>query len=230
MTDDNFSIEPLHQRRTLVGGELRSWAGVVEDVVSPVLRDGKPTVVGSQPSQGEAEALEVLAAARAAWSNGRGRWPTMPAGDRIACVVEFLRRMAESRERIVRLLMWEIGKSRADSEKEFDRTTEYVRDTVAAVQELEHAGARFEKAGGVVAQIRRAPLGVVLSMGPFNYPLNETFTTLIPALIMGNPVIVKPPKLGVLLHEPLLEAFAKSFPPGVVNTLHGAGRTVVPPL
>ncbi len=230
MTEDNFSVEPLHQRRTLVGGELRPWTGAVVDVVSPVLKAGKPTLVGSQPSQGEGEALEALAAARSAWDNGRGRWPTLPAGERIACVLGFLRRMTEVRERVVRLLMWEIGKSRADSEKEFDRTVEYVRDTVAAVQDLEHVSARFEKAGGVVAQIRRAPLGVVLSMGPFNYPLNETFTTLLPALIMGNPVIVKPPKLGVLLHEPLLEAFAESFPPGVVNTLHGDGRTVVTPL
>jgi glyceraldehyde-3-phosphate dehydrogenase (NADP+) len=60
--------------------------------------------------------------------------------------------------------------------------------------------------------------------------LNETFTTLIPALIMGNAVIFKPPKLGVLLHAPLLDAFAESFPPGVVNTVYGDGRVVVGPL
>ena len=66
---------------------------------------------------------------------------------------------------------------------------------------------------GIIAQIRRAPLGVVLCMGPFNYPLNETFTTLIPALIMGNTVIVKPPKLGVLLYGPLLKAFRDASRP-----------------
>lgn len=46
---------------------------------------------------------------------------------------------------------------------------------------------------GVVAQIRRAPLGVVLCSGPFNYPFNETYTTLIPAMIMGNTVVMKLP-------------------------------------
>ena len=35
-------------------------------------------------------------------------------------------------------------------------------------------------------------MGIVVCMGPYNYPLNETFTTLIPALIMGNTVICKP--------------------------------------
>jgi glyceraldehyde-3-phosphate dehydrogenase (NADP+) len=67
-------------------------------------------------------------------------------------------------------------------------------------------------------------------MGPFNYPLNETFTTLIPALLMGNTVIFKPPKLGVLLHYPLLEVFRDSFPPGVVNTVYGDGKRVIGPL
>ena len=67
-------------------------------------------------------------------------------------------------------------------------------------------------------------------MGPFNYPLNETFTTLIPALIMGNVVLFKPPKHGTLLFQPMLEAFQHAFPKGVVNTLYGRGNNVVPAL
>jgi glyceraldehyde-3-phosphate dehydrogenase (NADP+) len=65
-------------------------------------------------------------------------------------------------------------------------------------------------------------------MGPFNYPLNETFATLIPALIMGNTAIVKTPKIGKLLFSPLLEAFRDSFPRGVVNILSGDRRLVKP--
>jgi glyceraldehyde-3-phosphate dehydrogenase (NADP+) len=64
-------------------------------------------------------------------------------------------------------------------------------------------------------------------MGPFNYPLNETFTTLIPALIMGNTVVFKPAKYGVLLVKPLLEAFRDSFPAGVINIIYGRGRDTV---
>ena len=54
-------------------------------------------------------------------------------------------------------------------------------------------------AEGTIGQIRRTPLGVVLCMGPYNYPLNETFATLIPALLMGNTVVFKPPQYGTLL-------------------------------
>ncbi|HUK63038.1 MAG TPA: aldehyde dehydrogenase family protein, partial [Dongiaceae bacterium] len=127
-------------------------------------------------------------------------------------------------------LMWEIAKSRADAEREFDRTVEYVRDTIEALKELDRASSRFLIEQGIIGQVRRAPLGVVLCMGPFNYPLNETFTTLVPALIMGNTVVFKPPRLGVLLHSPLLEAFRDSFPPGVVNTVYGSGRETMTPL
>lgn len=78
-----------------------------------------------------------------------------------------------------------------------------------------------------MGQIRRVPLGVALCMGPYNYPLNETFTTLFPALIMGNTVVFKPAKYGVLLIRPLLEAFRDCFPPGVINIIYGRGRETV---
>jgi glyceraldehyde-3-phosphate dehydrogenase (NADP+) len=47
---------------------------------------------------------------------------------------------------------------------------------------------------------------------------------------MGNTVVFKPPKYGVLLHRPLLEAFRDAFPPGVVNTLYGEGRRIIGPI
>ncbi|MEG2071057.1 MAG: aldehyde dehydrogenase family protein, partial [Bacteroidales bacterium] len=99
-----------------------------------------------------------------------------------------------------------------------------------ALKNLDRDSSRFTISQGIIAQIRRAPFGVVLCMGPYNYPLNETFTTLIPALIMGNTVIFKPPKMGVLLHSPLLKAFQQAFPQGVVNTIFGKGEEVITPV
>jgi glyceraldehyde-3-phosphate dehydrogenase (NADP+) len=154
----------------------------------------------------------------------------MSVEERIRHVEAFAYRMQEQREEVVKLLMWEIGKTLPDAEKEFDRTVDYIRDTIDALKDLDRLSSRFVIEQGVIGQIRRAPLGVVLCMGPFNYPLNETFTTLIPALIMGNTVIFKPPKLGVLLHQPLLGAFRDSFPRGVVNTVYGEGQKVIGPL
>ncbi|PKK92342.1 MAG: NADP-dependent glyceraldehyde-3-phosphate dehydrogenase [Candidatus Wallbacteria bacterium HGW-Wallbacteria-1] len=187
-------------------------------------------VIGSYPLMTGDSALKALDSSVRAWDSGRGVWPLMSVEERISCLRNFVSAMRETRPDVVRLLMWEIGKSLTDSMKEFDRTIDYILDTIEAMKDLDRASSRFEIRDGIMAQIRRAPLGVVLCMGPFNYPLNETFTTLIPALLMGNIVIFKPPKLGVLLHRPLLEAFRESFPPGVVNTVYGDGGEVVGPL
>lgn len=226
--------QPVHQKEYLVNGEMRSWPGPYHDVYSPVcIQNGKDLerkFIGSYPVCTEAEATEALDAAVAAYDNGRGEWPTMSVTDRIACVDAFTHKMIQQKDIIVKLIMWEIGKSWADSIKEFDRTVEYIYATVDALKDLDRQSSRFESEGGIVAQIRRSPLGVVLCMGPFNYPLNETFTTLIPAIIMGNTLLFKPPKHGTLLHYPLLQAFKESFPKGVVNTIYGRGNAIVPGL
>jgi glyceraldehyde-3-phosphate dehydrogenase (NADP+) len=225
---------PVEQRDYLIDGAIRLWDGPVQHVASPICSE-TPTgpvqrVIGSFPLFGEREALAALDAAVRAWDNGRGVWPTMSVAERIAHVEGFVHRMIARRAEVVKLLMWEIAKPRADSEREFDRTVDYVRDTIDALKDLDRTSSRFVIQQGIIGQIRRAPLGVVLCAGPYNYPLNETFTTLIPALIMGNTVIFKPPRLGVLLHRPLLEAFRDSFPPGVVNTVYGSGRETMTPL
>jgi glyceraldehyde-3-phosphate dehydrogenase (NADP+) len=229
-----YALSPLEQHEYLVDGVLESWQGPFQEVFSPICLAQHGTLaqarLGSYPLCGERQALEALDAAQRAFDSGRGKWPTMGVEERIRHVMDFVVKMKAKRAQTVKLIMWEIGKVLADAEKEFDRTIAYIEDTVAALKELDRACSRFSVEGGVIAQVRRAPLGVVLCMGPFNYPLNETFTTLIPALIMGNTVVFKPAKYGVLLLQPLLEAFRDSFPAGVVNTVYGEGRTVIGPI
>ncbi len=224
---------PIHQRTYLVDGEFRIWNGACKTVLSPICEqqpDGtvQQLEIGSYPVMGEAESDAALDAAVAAYDSGRGEWPTMPVAGRIACMQDFVRQMVAQRQTIVSLIMWEIGKSLADSQKEFDRTVEYIVATIEALKALDNNASRFEIADGTIGQIRRTPLGVVLCMGPYNYPLNETFATLIPALLMGNTVVFKPPQYGTLLFWPLVEAFRSAFPRGVINTIYAPGAVVVP--
>lgn len=225
-----YHQDPLHQREYLQNGRLLPWDGEVQEVQSPLWIDGAPFLLGSFPSMGCEHALAAVEAARTAWNQGAGAWPTMRVAERIRCVEDFAAAMAGKREEIARLVMWEVGKTWADSLKEFDRTVEYIRATIDAVKDLDRSSSRFLYEEGILAQVRRAPLGPTLCMGPFNYPLNETYTTLIPALIMGNPVVFKPSRPGSLLHQPLLRAFRDSFPAGVVNTVYGSGARVVTPM
>ena len=114
--------------------------------------------------------------------------------------------------------MWEIAKNKSSAYKEFDRTVDYIEDTIEEFKELNRRGSKVARKGAIISQVRRGPLGVVLCLGPYNYPLNETFCLLIPSVLMGNTVVFKPAKYGVLLLTPLLEAFKEAFPPGVVTS------------
>lgn len=222
----------LHQKTYLNNGELVTWEGKMDEVYSTISteKEYKPTLLGTVPHMDEPTALGVLDSAVKAYDKGKGEWPTMRVKDRIACMTSFVEKMKTKRAEVVKLLMWEIGKTLPDSEKEFDRTVEYIYDTIEDYTQLDRDSSRFKKVGGINAHIRRGPLGVVLCLGPYNYPLNETFALLIPALIMGNTAVFKPAKHGVLLLSPLLEAFQKSFPDGVINVIYGRGREVAAPI
>ncbi len=224
---------PIHHDTYLIDGKIGEWNGEFTEVISTLLaseEDDQYITLGDSPKMDKKHALLALEAADKAYSNGTGTWPTMKVYERINCMQKFVDLMVLKRDEVVKLLMWEIGKNLKDSEKEFDRTVDYISETIKEYKKIDRDGAFFHNNSGVRALIRRGPLGVVLCLGPYNYPLNETFALLIPAIIMGNTAIFKPAKHGVLLIAPLLEAFKKSFPPGVVNIVFGRGREIAAPI
>ena len=227
--------ESYVQDTFLVDGQLKEWKGATTKVYSPIYSKNSednlvPTFLGNIPDLGEKEALEALDAAVNAYDKGRGEWATMKIEERIACVSNFSKLMQEKRDEVVKLLMWEIGKPYVESCNEFDRTIEYIEDTILALEEMDAKASEVKEHSGILAQVRRAPLGVVLCLSPYNYPLNETFCLLIPALMMGNTTVFKPAKHGILLLSPLLKAFQQCFPKGVVNIIYGSGRTLAKPI
>lgn len=225
---------PIHQNYSLSSGTLVPWPGPLTPVESPIrlLRgsDLVPKMLGFSPRLSTEASREAFEAARRAYDAGSGHWPMLGLEGRCEVLEQFADRMQAVRDEVVRLLMWEIAKPFEEAEDEFDRTLGYIHDTVDAVREGMARNLSLFHQEGFVARCGRAPLGVVLSMGPYNYPLNETFATLIPALLMGNTLVMKPPRLGVLLNQPLLPAFRDLFPPGVVNIIYGHGEEIIPPI
>lgn len=209
----------------LVDGELRAWSGPREEVFSPVLeRAGeglRPIRLGSVPRLCEEQAMQALDAASAAYSDGDGPWPSLPAELRIQALERLADLIAPLRESVARLIAWEVGKSLSGSLAEFDRTMECLRETAQAARDLEAEWGEERRRGGILARVGRRPLGVVLCLGPFNYPFNETLATLAPALVMGNTAVLKAPRIGRLCLAAILEPLRAAFPPGVVNVLFG---------
>lgn len=231
---------PLHEPRYLISGKLQKWTGEMSEVRSPIVTSetdstgstgsGRGLLLGSTPNLTSEKGMEALEAAKSAYNNGRGAWPTAHPSVRIAALEGFIQRMQAKRAEVIELLIWEICKRKSDAEKEFDRTIDYLRDTIAEYKSLHREGSHVTAVDGTISQIRRGPIGVVLCLGPFNYPLNETFCVLLPAILMGNTAVFKPAKYGVLLMTKLLDAFAESFPPGVINVIFGRGRTLASPM
>ena len=226
----------IDQSEYLVDGNFKSWSAPYSEIKSAICKPDpnglglEQISIGKIPKTGLPEAFECLESSEKAYDNGFGEWPMLSVEDRIHHVEKFVGEMLNLRSEVVHLLQWEIGKSLKDSEKEFDRTIKYIYDTIESLKKLDRKSATFTIEEGVIGQVRRSPLGITLCIGPYNYPLNETYTLLIPALIMGNVILFKPPKNGCLLHCSLSKAIQKSFPKGVVNYLYGKGSEIIQPL
>ena len=80
--------------------------------------------------------------------------------------------------------------------------------------------------GGRRMKVRYAPVGVVGVIGPWNYPLNNSFGDCIPALAAGNAVVLKPSEITPLTSLLMAEMMAEAgLPEGVFQVATGRGET-----
>jgi len=223
---------PSGRKDYLLDGKVEPWKGPFREVCSPLLmRTGEGLTqkgIGFVPSMDEEAALDVLRQAGKAFSQGQGEWPRTPGRDRRKLFDVFLSRLETAKDTIVRLLQWEIGKTSRDARNEFDRALEYARGCLGRFQGVDGKPPEIITANGIAGRGERMPQGVVLVMGPFNYPLFETMTAFAPALLAGNTVIIKPPRLGCLFFQQLLTPITEIFPAGSVSIVYGDGKRIVP--
>ncbi|KAH9832237.1 aldehyde dehydrogenase [Rhodofomes roseus] len=214
----------------LVHGEIKTFTKATEPIATAIYAGDERVVISEFARCDKEVALEALEAAQAAWDKGRGKWPNSTIQERVRAMHGFLQDYKAAREEMAELLMWDICKSKKDATDEIDRTIDFIEDTISEAVRLYNSQTNFEVSSGVAAQIRHMPVGVVLASGPFNYPMNECYTTFIPALMAGNTVILRIPRNGASPHFPTLRMFQKHFPPGAINVLSGSGREIMTPL
>ncbi len=223
--------------RMLIDGQVRTIDPTDPDHMLPVysrvaVRDGnelQPVLLGHEPKLGPIEVEEAIAAGERVLA--AGTWSRASLETRIAAVEKLAAKLGSETERISTLLQWEIGKPVAAARAEVTRSIDYIRETIVAQRALESDLGIYTGVAGKTTHYAKdvmRPLGTVLCVAPFNYPINEFLTTIIPALLVGNVVIAKTPRFGVLANMALMDAFAEAFPPGVVALLPGDGRAVLP--
>eukprot|EP01035_Chromulina_nebulosa_P020524 gene20524-26620_t len=206
----NYSISPdgpiysnkpyINGSKILINGEVIDWSGQSDDVTSPIIDQS----TGQRTVIGKIAHLGETEAINAVLA-AKAAWNT-GTGEWPQKSIEQL-----------------------DAAAEFDRTVLFIEAIIAALREGDIADGQYRTISGIQAKVRRAAIGVMLALGPFNYPFNETYTTTIPALLMGNTIVMKIPTVGGFAHVLTMEAYAKSFPKGVVNFISGPGRETMGP-
>ena len=180
--------------------------------VSPI--DGQ--VVARRPYATEAEIARVLATARAA----QVRWRDAPLAERAALCTRFVDAFVAQRDAIAREITLQMGRPIAHSPGELRGFEERARAMIAIAPDA-LADVRPEPKPGFTRFVRREPVGVVLAIAPWNYPLLTAVNSVVPALLAGNAVILRHSAQTPLCAERFRDAFAAAdLPEGVFSVLH----------
>ena len=175
----------------------------------------------------QAEVDEAMKAARAALP----AWRALSAVERAAYLHKTAAILERDKEEIGTILAKEVAKGIKAAIVEVVRTADLIR--YAAEEGLRITGQAMEGGGfeaaskNKLAVVRREPVGVVLAIAPFNYPVNLSASKIAPALIAGNVVMFKPPTQGSISGLLLAKAFEEAgIPAGVFNTITGRGSEI----
>jgi acyl-CoA reductase-like NAD-dependent aldehyde dehydrogenase len=180
--------------------------------ISPI--DG--SVVAERDYASDAEIASVLAAARAA----QARWREVPLAERAAYCARFVDAFVAQRDAIAREITLQIGRPIAHSPGELRGFEERARAMIAIAPEA-LADVRPEAKPGFTRFVRREPVGVVLTIAPWNYPLLTAVNSVVPALLAGDAVILRHSAQTPLCAERFRDAFAAAdLPEGVFSVLH----------
>ena len=158
-------------------------------------------------------------------------WQYTPIKVRIELIKKFAEFFLNDKQNLATLISWEVGKSFNDSLVEVIRSYEYIMNTIKVFeQKMLNAEIIDESIHGIknkTGKFYYVPIGVVLAISPFNYPINLSIAKIIPTIITGNTVVFKPATYGSLVCSKLSEYFLKAnFPPGVFNLVTGKGSEI----
>ena len=158
-------------------------------------------------------------------------WANTSIYDRAHYLQAWADELLKMKEELATTVMQEVGKAYQDAVKEVERTADLIRYTVEEAIHLSGESLNGEHFPGgsrsKLAVVERVPLGVILAISPFNYPVNLAAAKLAPALITGNSVIFKPATQGSISGIKMIEALAKTnIPAGVLNLVTGKGSVI----
>lgn len=185
---------------------------------------------GRVPLAGAEDAGRAVAAARRAFDTGE--WPAWPLKERMAAVERLGRELAGRREELIQVIVSETGLPSGGTTLsgtgagQVDGALELIKANLEAVDAFpfaEKVSGRFAR-----AEVFHEPVGVVVAIVPWNGPLWSALMKVLPAVLTGNAVVLKPSPLAPLDSMILAECAERAgFPAGVITVVPGAAEAGV---
>ena len=208
----------------LINGQwMASESNQFIDIYSPI----DQRLLGSVPAMTIEEVDRAILAAKEA----QKKWKLRTVNERAEILYKAADLLNEHIEELAQLLMLEIGKDMKSARSEISRTADFIRFTADSGKNLSGESIPGDSFPGFknnkVSVVKREPLGVVLAISPFNYPVNLAASKIAPALVIGNSVVLKPATQGSLSGLYLARIFQLAgVPEGVLNTVTGKGSEI----
>ncbi|ATD53907.1 NADP-dependent glyceraldehyde-3-phosphate dehydrogenase [Clostridium chauvoei] len=210
--------------RNLVNGEwVSNKDGKFIELYSPV--NGE--LVGRVPAMTKEEVNFAITSAKEA----QKKWKEITINQRADILYKAAEILVERKEELSDILMREVAKDRKSAESEIFRTADYIKFTADTAKNISGESIPGDSFPGFkrnkISVVTREPLGVVLAISPFNYPINLAASKLAPALVAGNSIVLKPATQGSLCGLYLAKVFEQAgIPAGVLNTITGRGSEI----
>ena len=160
-------------------------------------------------------------------NNAQQAWSRTPASERGRLIGKVAALIADRKEEIIDWLIRETGSTRIKSEVEWDAIRQCAETWSQMPQHLSGKILTDDRPGKY-SFVFREPLGVIGVISPWNFPLILSVRSVVPAIALGNTVVVKPasdtPVCGALLIARLFEE--AGCPEGVINAVVGSGSEI----
>jgi betaine-aldehyde dehydrogenase len=196
------------------GAQSHSASGETLRVLNPSTGEELGLVAVTTP----AEVDTAVAAARAAYP----AWSALTPGERCDLLVKVAARFDEEFEEFVRLEALNAGKPIAAAREELEGVVDGIRLAAFTARSLP-AFSAGEYLAENTSFMRREPYGVMGAITPWNYPLLQAAAKIVPALAVGNTVVLKPAENTPLTTLKLAEVAGSVLPAGVFNVVTGTG-------
>jgi glyceraldehyde-3-phosphate dehydrogenase (NADP+) len=220
----NIMKDLENKYKNLLNGE---WIGSKEGYYITIQSPIDDAVIDSVPAMTKEEVDFAIEKAKEA----QKKWKDVTIGEKAEILYKAADILLKNKEELAELMVIEIEKDRKSCISEVERTADFIRFTADTGKNISGESIRGDSYPGgkknKVSIVQREPLGVVLAISPFNYPVNLAASKIAPGLMAGNAVVLKPASQGSLCGLYLAGAFYEAgVPAGVLNTVTGKGSEI----